>query len=712
MSNTPEPGTKAPDEVLETADLLWDEAGRPRSTRFGDVYFSPSDGLAESRYVFLTHNRLAERFRALSRKPVPERRFVIGETGFGSGLNFLAAWQLWREQAPADARLHFVSVERYPLRRDDLQRALGLWPELAELADALVKQYPPLVGPGFHRLHLDQGRVCLTLIFDDAQRGLAQLLTSVHPDFLAAGPKIDAWFLDGFAPAKNAGMWTPELFTTLADLSQPGTTLATYTSAGLVKRGLAAAGFAPHKAPGFGSKQEMLRADYGPNTEHPRRDSTQRPYRLSGKKPPLPWALSADSGRQPVIPRTAIIVGAGLAGCHSARSLAERGWQVTVLEQHPGPAQEASGNPQGLLYAKLSPQDSPLTRFNLLSLCFAQRFYRTYWRQGMNGEEGKETAKFGVACGLLQVATTDKDRQLQPQIAQRFRTAPELVRPVSALEASTLAGLPLPHPALYFPGAGWLNPARLCEALLDHPGITLGSEATITELARESEQWCARDQQDQEYRASIAVLANARAVRRFTQTGSLPLKAIRGQITQVNATERSRILNVALCGDGYLAPADAGQHCLGATFNLHETDPELSERDQLRNLEQLEQFGPDIATLFADQPLSSLGGRVAFRCTTPDYLPLVGPAPDREAFLEDFAPLRKDARLNLSRPGRYHPGLFINVGHGSRGLCYTPLSAELLAAHIDREPMPLDRELVQALHPARFLIRDLMRNKV
>lgn len=710
MSDAPETGTPGPDQNLETAQLRWDETGQPVSTRFDDVYFSRVDGLAETRHVFLHHNRLAERFRALEQQPETERRFAIGETGFGSGLNFLAAWQLWRETAPDDACLHFISVDRFPLQRDDLQRALSLWPELRALADELIDQYPPTVGPAFHRLHLDRGRAILTLIFDDAQRGLAQLRSCDHPDFIHSGPTLDAWFLDGFAPARNAAMWTPELFTTLAHLSRAGTTLATFTAAGVVRRGLAAAGFSPEKVPGFGRKREMLTAHYSeqtPAAASPTSDTqASAPHRLDRKKPALPWALPSHPGLESDAPRTALIVGAGLAGCHSARALAERGWQVTVLEQHTRAAQEASGNPQGLLYAKLSPKDSPLARFNVLSLSFAQRFYRPYWQSGA-GEE-----RFGAACGLLQVATTDKERHLQTQIAQRYRATPELVRPVDAAEASELAGLPLSQPALYFPEAGWLSPATLCEALLDHPNITLGGETTITELSRRGELWSARDLNNREHRARIAVLANARAVRRFPQTAALPLKAIRGQITQVSATDRSRQLKAALCGDGYLAPSDGTRHCLGATFNLHDAETAITERDQQQNLEQLTQFGPEIANLFADQPLGSLGGRVAFRCTTPDYLPLVGPAPDRAAFLEDFAPLRKDARLNIPRPGRYHEGLFINVGHGSRGLCYTPLSAELLVAHIEREPMPLDRELVQALHPARFLIRDLMRNKI
>ncbi|WP_051234810.1 bifunctional tRNA (5-methylaminomethyl-2-thiouridine)(34)-methyltransferase MnmD/FAD-dependent 5-carboxymethylaminomethyl-2-thiouridine(34) oxidoreductase MnmC [Marinimicrobium agarilyticum] len=687
---------EGPHDEITCASLSWDEEGQPLSDHFDDVYFSRHNGLEETRYVFLAQNHLAQRFSALLAKPPGARHFVIGETGFGSGLNFLAAWQLWRETAPPDAQLHFISVDKFPLARSDLKRALALWPELAPLSQALLAHYPPTIGPGFHRRHFDDGRVSLTLIFDDASRGLGQLRASEHPDFVDAGLKVNAWFLDGFAPAKNADMWAPSLFSTIAHLSAPGTTVATFTAAGVVKRELQRNGFELKKLPGFGHKREMLTARYVGNT-----DRAEPPHRFHGK-PPLPWSVpSPNSQRSASAPHTALVVGAGLAGCHTARALAQRGWQVTVLDRRSGPAQEASGNPQGLLYAKLSPQNSPLARFNLLSLCHAQEHYRAYWQAGV-----------GESCGVLQLATANKEESLQPAIARRFAGAPELVRHLSPLEASDVAGIPLYHSALFFPKAGWLDPRRLCEALLDHPSITLRPDSSVDRLEQEENQWWALGPDGAALAgASVAVLANAHAARHLCSDQALPLKAIRGQITQIPANATSRRLRVALCGDGYLAPAASDYHCLGATFNLGDTNPEVTERDHRANLEQLSQFGPEVGALFGNEPPETAEGRVAFRCATPDYLPLVGPVPDVDAFLRDYAPLRKDARLNLPVAGQYRPGLYLNLGHGSRGLCYTPLSAELLAAHVTGEPMPLDNELVQALHPARFMIRDLMRNK-
>ena len=232
--------------VLPHAQLDWDDQGRPRSRVFDDVYFSDQSGLEETRYVFLEQNRLAERFAALP----AHGRLVIGETGFGTGLNFLCAWQLFEQHAVAGARLHFVSVEKYPLSPADLQRALALWPQLKSLADQLLTHYVA-IHQGFQRLILGNGRVTLTLLIGDALEQLPQL-----------DAQIDAWFLDGFAPAKNPDMWTAELFVELARLAAPGSTISTFTSTGWVRRLLNAAGFKMKRTPGIGHKWEILRGEF------------------------------------------------------------------------------------------------------------------------------------------------------------------------------------------------------------------------------------------------------------------------------------------------------------------------------------------------------------------------------------------------------------------------------------------------------------------
>lgn len=725
MSLPPDPHPDHPHH----AELDWDEDGQPLSRAFGDVYFSRANGLAETRHVFLQHNHLAERFAQLT----PTSVFTIGETGFGSGLNFLAAWQLWLETAPAGARLQFITTEKYPLSRADLLRALALWPELGALTQALLAQYPHLVNPGFHRLHVSHD-VSLTLIIDDAAAGLEQLLLAPHMHALAPhGPLVDAWFLDGFAPAKNPQMWSAELFAAIGKLSRAGSTAATFSAAGIVKQGLRGAGFEIVKVPGFGRKREMVRAERNDParletpvdqacvvTNQPSSGATPTAATITGTGPITgtgtrtvpgitPWVLVRD--RPTSTSRTATIIGGGLAGCHSARALALRGWQVTIIERNPQLAAAGSGNPQGALYAKLSPKQEPLAAFNLATLQFALRSYAAFWRD--NPQDGQ-------ACGVLQLAHTPAEQQLHERLQQMLDVfAQDLVRVVDAAEASTLAKVPIANGGLFFPRAGWLNPPAVCAWLVDHPNIRVVYNTAALALSPRSagSEWDITDENGSIARSAIVVLANARDAQAFSQSAHLPLKHIRGQVSYLPANTLSQQLATVVCSDGYIASAMAAadqtlMHCVGATFNLHDEEPAPRASDHATNLLKIQTQLPALGDQWQHLKPEELHGRVGFRCTTPDYLPIIGPAPEAEAFVEDYAALRKNAQAVIPQAGRYWPGLYVNVGHGSRGLAYTPLAAELLACHITGEAFPVARELVQALHPARFLIRGLQRNRL
>lgn len=677
---------------IDHAQLQWDEDGQPVSSTFGDVYFSRANGLEETRHVFLQHNQLNERWQQLN----AGEHFTIAETGFGSGLNFLAAWQLWLTAAPADAQLHFVSVEKFPLTKTDLQRALALWPELSEFTARLIDAYPVFVGTGFHRLSFMDGRIKLTLIIDDAATGFVQLLATPHPAFATHCAKIDAWFLDGFAPSKNPQMWSDELFTALRQLSHAGTTAATFSAAALVKQGLKFAGFSIQKVPGFGRKREMVKAcmEQEPINDH--QDSLQprsySPY-------PVPWTIDASATVSATAypEKHALIIGGGLAGCTSARALAGRGWKVTLVERHPELAQEASGNPQGVLYAKLSPKNEAQAEFNLHALQFAQQFYRSHW------------SDIGAQCGVLQLAHCESEQQLHALLREKFSAADELVQFVDAAQATAIAGVTLNQSALYFPKAGWINPRKLCETLTDHPAIRVITDCTALAFEQVGDNWQINN--NPELRAPVVIIANATDAKSFALTQHLPIKSIRGQITYLPKTTSSGALKTLVCSEGYIGPAVNNLHCTGATFNLKDETRELRAEDHRTNLENLRTPLPELLEEWEGLAVENLQGRVAFRCTLPDYLPLVGTVPDEQTMLEDFAPLRKNARATIPKTGAYHKGLFINIGHGSRGLAYTPLSAELLAAQINQEVLPLPRELANALNPARFLIRDIIKNK-
>jgi tRNA 5-methylaminomethyl-2-thiouridine biosynthesis bifunctional protein len=226
-------------QTTTQAALEWRD-GLPYSTAFNDVYFSSDNGLLETEYVFIQGNALVERWQSLA-----DNNFTIMETGFGTGLNFLCACKYWLEHAPANAVLHFTSVEKYPLHPSDMVKALHHWPSLKPIADELLTQYETLLNTGTAILF--NNRIRLQVLFGDATACLSKLDT-----------KADAWFLDGFAPSKNPEMWQQALFEQMTRLAHSQTTFATFTSAGMVRRGLAAAGFKVNKQPGFGKKREMI----------------------------------------------------------------------------------------------------------------------------------------------------------------------------------------------------------------------------------------------------------------------------------------------------------------------------------------------------------------------------------------------------------------------------------------------------------------------
>jgi len=654
-----------PETSSQQARLEWDEQGQPLSSQFADVYFSNENALAETRYVFLANNQLPERFAALT----ANQQLVIGETGFGTGLNFLCAWQLFEQHATATARLHFVSVEKYPLNCADMQRALALWPELAPYAEQLLAQYVAL-HPGFQRLVFAGGRIVLTLLIGDARELFGQL-----------DAQVDAWFLDGFAPAKNPDMWTPELFAELARLSHASTTLGTFTSTGYVRRRLNDAGFKMKRVPGLGKKWEVLKGGFIGTAETAEKPWFARP-------------------QQPVGERSALVIGAGLAGCATAASLAQRGWQVTLLERHAAIAQEASGNPQGVLYLKLSAHHTTLSRLIVSGYGHTRRLLERL-HKGQDWDN----------CGVLQLAFDAKEAQRQTQLAAAFPA--DLLTNLDRSTAEAKAGITLPAGGLIYPEAGWVHPPALCALLSQQPNIQLRLHQEALELRRDGDSWQAWNDKQLLASASVVVLASAAEIKGFTQSAGLPLKRIRGQITRLPATAASRALNTVVCAEGYVAPARQDEHTLGASFDFNSDNLTLNSADHASNLQLLDEISPELCGALNAAALDPehLQGRAAFRCTSPDYLPIVGPLADTTAFAEAYAVLSKDARQVPDTPCPWLEGLYINSGHGSRGLITAPLSGELIAAWLNNEPLPVPADVAQACHPNRFALRALIRNK-
>ncbi len=620
---------------LEPARLAFSAQGVPYSEAYGDVYHSAAGGLGQARHVFLGGNELPARWRG---RPL----FSILETGFGTGLNFLATWAAWRADPQRPQRLHFFSVEKHPFGTADLAVLHERYGELADLARELRGQWPVLV-PGFHRLHFDDGRVTLTLAFDDARLALPQI----------AG-RFDAFYLDGFAPARNPELWSAELMAALGRLAAADASAATWSVAGGVRQALAAAGFTVHKRPGFGGKRQMLHA------------------RITA-------ARAADAMQTA---RTAVVLGAGLAGSACAERLAARGWDVTVIDRQPGPGRETSGNLAGALLPVLSLDDNRLSRLARAGFLYALRHLQALTDRGLNVP--------WQACGVLQLARDPVHLENQRRIVKRRRFPEEFVGWVDADEAARLAGRAVAGGGWWFPAGAWASPPALCAANLASRPVRTRFGVSVAALEQTAAGWLLRDDAGSAIaEAPVVILANGLGVKALVQAAHLPLRCFRGQVTHLPEAATPP-LDIVVCREGYITPAVAGIRCVGASFHAS-TESALRLADQEGNLQRLERMLPGYGAGLA---AAALDGRVGFRPVSPDKLPLVGPLTRADA-----PPPR-----SLRELPRW-PGLFTAAGYGARGIIWSALTAELLASRLSAEPWPIEAELADALDPGRFILR-------
>ena len=416
----------------------------------------------------------------------------------------------------------------------------------------------------------------------------------------------------------------------------------------------------------------------------------------------LPWYLPKQPARTTT--KQITVIGAGIAGCTAAVALKRRGFEVTIVDRHPQAGSEASGNSQGIVYPKLSPRDDALPRINLAAIQFCSDYYQPFWDRGL-----------GQQCGILVVPESPKKVADFALISQRFADQPDIVQSVSKQQLQALSGISLSaETALYFPQLGWLPPALICQKLLENNNIPL-LQGDIHSLNHDADNnsWKLNSSDGQTIMCSeTVVIASAFDCKNFAQSDFLPLRKIRGQITQLPSTAESSQLKTVICGEGYFTPAENGFHSCGATYNKDIFTPEVRDEDHRTNIEQIRATDSGLAATVGQPPIENLTGRANFRCTTADYLPIVGALPNVPEMIEDYAILRRDAKTVLETRGSYLPNLYVNCGMGSRGLSYAPLTAEILAAQIAGETPPLERELLNAMHPARFIIRDLKRSRI
>ncbi|ARP97560.1 FAD-dependent 5-carboxymethylaminomethyl-2-thiouridine(34) oxidoreductase MnmC [Bordetella genomosp. 13] len=612
---------------LQPAAPALDSEGRLYSAIYQDVYHSRAEPLGQARVVFLRGNGLPQRWRGRG-------RFTVCETGFGMGLNFLALWQAWRDDPQRPRRLHMVSIEGHPFDREALRQALRdhLPEALQALAGQLTDQWPPLL-PGLHRLEFEGGSVTLTLAFGQAD--------AVAPRLAA---RVDAYFLDGFAPRHNPAMWAPEMLADLMRLAAPDATLASWTSVGSVRRALAELGFEVRREPGYGGKWHMISGVRSPTA-------------------PQGPALPDDDGA-PVV-----VIGAGLAGAGVAHALALRGREVVVID--PGSA----GGHKGHLAAALTPliarDDNPRAR---LSRAGSQRALRRWLALD------QEAAP--LRCGTLQLERDAGRAAALADTVTALGFPSDWVRAVDGAEASRLAGLPVARGGAFFGDGLLVRPDRVVARLLAEPGITVVAGRAVG-LVRTDGGWRAHAQDGTLLgEAPHLVLANAAGAPALLSgcglLDSLPrmaqMHALAGEVTLLPAASLAGGPRCVVGGDGYLLPAVDGWCVAGSTYVHGAAESRVGEAGQRVNLGKAAGLLADGTSRLDALAPGTLPGWAGWRAVLPGRLPAVGQVPRA-------------------------PGLWLATGYASRGLSWSALAGDVIAAQLCGEPLPLESDLLAQLAP-------------
>jgi len=675
---------------ITTAALSWNEDGEPYSDQFQQRYFSRHDALAHSRYIFIEKNDLNQRWLDCQ-----SASYVLAETGFGSGLNFLAVCQSFQQfvQAHPESplkRLYFISFEKYPLAASDLSNAHQRWPQLTEFATQLQANYPSAIA-GCHRLHIDinaghqptavtEHQVIVDLWFGDIADTLPQV--SYPPTGV-----VDSWLLDGFAPSKNPSMWSNAFFQNMAKITKDQASLATFSAEDSVKQGLAAAGFEVTKVKGFGKSREIITATF--KREHSI-SSTQSWYHR-----PSPNNVE-----------TVTIIGGGIASAALCLSLAKRGVKVRLVCQDPALAQAASGNRQGGFYPLINSQH------DYLSQLYSQAFF--YSRQTFSQFDMVNKGDCGELCGVIQLAYNESLQQRYQAISDSGLFPRDLLQWLSPSQASDIAGVALSHRALYYPQGGWVAPAQLTQVMLAHASklseVEVIYNRQVSQISYQNEQWRLDFNSDEPLYAQCLVLANGHQLTNFAQTAQLPLYQTSGQISHVQSTKQLSPLKTLLCYQGYLTPAHQQQHCLGASFERNKTTAQLTANEQAQNLEKLVD-----CTAGSQWPLTirlnKLAGKVGVRLSAKDHLPMVGAVPDFTATMAQYGDLARGKPASRYSPAPHYRNLYMIGALGSRGLCSASLLAEILACQLTGEPQPVNQALLDQLNPNRYWIKQLKRGK-
>jgi tRNA 5-methylaminomethyl-2-thiouridine biosynthesis bifunctional protein len=607
------------------AQIQWLNGSVPYSPEFEDIYFPAEEPLRQTEEVFLTGNNLVERWTESSASPTSRNIWTIGELGFGCALNFLATLHEWKKYAPTNGHLYYVAFESTPVCKDDLERILKNFPQFSAEANTLLTCYPlPLRGS--HRIVLSQYKATLDLVFGDANETVSE------QTFTA-----DAWYLDGFTPVRNKSLWNKALFQTLVTKSHCETTFATYSSAGWLRRELEEVGCSVTKKKHSQGKRETIRGVF--RSAAPKRSCTH-------------------------IKRVSII-GGGYAGVTLATCLARRGLSAQIHEREAHMCSQASGNPQAILLPYITRKPSSASKMYLSAFLYA--------RQQLTLLEKQTGTSLLNTPGIIHFPSTTRLQTLLEEL-DTLQIPKSLAQKLNACELQEQYNLRSNTSAFLYELGSWVHPSRVAKILLQEYQqqieIIPFSEVRTDAFASLHNE------------CDLVICANAYEASAFFDSPDLPIEPVRGQLGFVKASRTSQAIRPILCYDGYLLPSDGEKHLIGASYEHHSHDTTPRESENREMLANLKAWVPE---LFPEDT-SCNTARVAFRTSTKDRLPIVGPINGEEALSSKT--------------------IFF-TGFGSRGITSIPLLAEYLTSSLLGEPLPLSRTEANAIVADRFQQRRL-----
>jgi len=662
---------------IESPQIVWQAGKAPYSARFKNYYFGVDDGRAEADYIYIQGNNLANRFQTLVKHtPPPTRanyRFCIAETGFGTGTNFLLSTRLWLEHSPPQSCLHFISFEKYPLTTEDLKKAHAGNNQEQEILNELINNYPFLL-PGWHDIYLFNGRVRLSLWFGDVLLGL--------PEF---NSKVDAWFLGGFTPSKNPSMWQPEIYSQMARLSHESTSFATFSSAGELRRGLEQAGFKVNKKTGFGKKREMCCGSF---------------IHLRKFLPQKPWFFTATKVK--INKKEVCIVGAGLAGAAIAYKMAEKGWQVSVIEAENKVATQASGNLAGAIHPLVTAD------WNIRSQFYLQGYTTTLcWLKAWI--EQKEV--IGDLNGLIQLAMDDKIQKRLQTCLKRVGLPKDFAYWCDASQASQIIGTTTQYQGMFFTKAGWVNPESVVKKCLSHKNITIFTGCKVNKIKQLKTKDWQIETNKKTFISPILVIATAGLDTKLNQQLGLNIRPVKGQVSHLTSELETSSLKTTVIHQGYsisnINIHGQKQTVTGATFEAPDLSITSSKQANLENIDMAKTALPK----WLVEPSTAVGAKVGFRPTSADHLPIIGAVVDSSYATENYYSQSATHAVFRYPQQQYKAGLFVSNGHGARGLMSVFLAAEMIYSQVESGQQIVANSLANATHPERFRVRSWRNNK-